>query len=44
MTRTKYMQDIMTATYSQVAIIAIQNGTIEGAWGTSHRRKITTGF
>lgn len=32
MERTNYMQSLMTATYSQVPIIAIQTGTIEKAW------------
>lgn len=32
MTRSPYMQQIMTETYDQVAIIAIKNGTITGAW------------
>lgn len=32
MKRTPYMQLVMDNTYSQVAIIAIQQGSIDGAW------------
>lgn len=32
MKRTTYMKHLMATTYDQVAIIAIKNRTIEGAW------------
>jgi len=32
MIRNPYMQKIMDETYNEVAIIAIKNGTLEGAW------------
>ncbi len=39
MLRTKYMQDLMTATYSQIPIIAILEG-FDGAWEKAIARKL----
>jgi hypothetical protein len=32
MTRTMYMQHLMTSTYPKLALVAIQMGTLNGAW------------